>query len=68
MTPAKVHASFSFAILICALIIVTAVTGAFGRSGSLALLLGGVLGIAVVSVWRARSSAHPEEAQAQRFL
>lgn len=64
----KIYATFWFGFLLCASAVFTAMTGAFGRVGSLALLLGGVLGIWVVFVWRERASARAEKAQAQRNL
>jgi hypothetical protein len=68
MTPAKVYTTFVVGVLLSALTIVAALTGALGRGGSLALLLGGVLGIAVAFVWRERATARAEEAQVQRDL
>jgi hypothetical protein len=68
MTPIKIYAIFWFGFLLCASAVFTAMTGAFGPGGSLALLLGGVLGIWVVFVWRERASARVEKAQAQRNL
>jgi len=66
MSTAKIQAVFWLAVLLCALLIVTAATGALDRNASLVVLLGGVLGLPIAFVVRSRLAVRAREAQARR--